>query len=1550
MRPTAQISDTNHTWLRRRTWFWIVVSFLTCASANAQTSTITSPINAQRIDLNQTGDIIEVSWDYTGNPLGFSLYVNGANIGFSCSWFGGSGSCFFDATDTVCSPVLQIRGSFLPGGVQYSSPIQVFFYRGNDPASFSCLPNPPQCASDQTGSSVGGPINVVTGNMHFEVEDVVVPSPLPIRVSRRYDTQPSYSGPMGVGVRHRYDVRLECGTDPNGLGQNCKYTDAENNVTYQGMTAAGYSPAWYSIATISFNGSQLTDPHGLKYNFSGTTLSSIQDRNGNTLTFGYDTGKLVSITDTFGRQVTFGYTGNLVTSVTRPDAEQILYGYTTGRLTSATYPDGVIFTYEYTDAAHPDNLTAIKDKYGHVVESWTYDSLNRATGYKKHGDVDKLTIAYDTPSIGSTRVTDVLGNQTTYTIDPLKKVVTDIVGPCQSCAGGFNEQHFVWDSFHRITQITDGRGIVTEFQWDNSSPIKFRNLTRRIEAKNTSLERTTYFCYDANFNFVTTTKRKSVGTCSISDSCGISTTDHTVVINNYNGVGDLTSREVKGCEGAVAKTYTTTYMYNGKGQLLEVNGPRTDATPDDKTTNTYYPISDVQQYGFLATVTNALGHVTEYQGYDSMGRPGTIEDPNDVETIFSYDEMGRVASTTIVGSMPAENIVTSYTYDDHVGHLATLTNPRNFVTTYTEDTAHRLTDVTDPEGNVRHTDYDLMSRRIREEFRDDDATVHRFTNFANDAFGRVEHVCFTGTVPDCPSAAVHTNLTYDGNGNLLREEDPLSHPTDYTYDNLDRLKTVTQTVGASSLVTTYDYDVHDNPKTVVDPKGVQTDYTNSDTGWRLSATSPDAGTTNLTYDAAGNLITSADTVPVTVTRSYDSLNRLLTVTYPTSSLNVTYSYDAVDSPPGSFFNIGRRTGMTDLSGTSVYHYDRRGLLKREEKTIGSRTYTTGYEYDKAGNRTQLRYPTESPLLRQGQVDYTYDDADRISLVTTQVNGTTTTVANTFSYKPYGPRTAMTFGNSLIDARSYGTRYQLGTWTLGSLLNYTHAFNDDLNLTGRTDNLNGANNRVFGYDEAHRLTQAAGPWGAGTACAGGITYTYDLNGNRLCRGEDATATTYQIVAGRNRLDSETTGGTTTTFSYDGHGNTTGATITPPGSTRTYQYNQADRLGAVVDSGPTTIATYTYDGDGRRALSATGGLTTHFLYDSNGRLLSEIVPASGTGKDYLYLQGDPLARVDWTVAEIALTGDPLRVTKAAPNVRLDWTLFPAGSNQYVVRRKQVVNPADKTFNGSSVIAGLADPIRTYDDPVLNDANRYDYRVFRKTSNDVLFFYHTDHLGTPIAMTNTAGTFEWRAEHRPFSGIHSLPFSSIANNLRFPGQYFDVETARHQNVFRMYDPRLGRFVEPDPLGLATTTNLYAYVNNLPTVLIDPWGLCCTDIDRTRDLIVVLGVLGSTQDQTFLSQVCTGRLFQSGGGCGLNADFLVTRIQERVKCYETQRVDAGPRWLGGLLGASFQYSRLIPHSFVKLSPVDSCEPCRRLPDIAADNYDGIPVLATFSGGWAPL
>ncbi|WP_445482651.1 RHS repeat-associated core domain-containing protein [Pseudomonas putida] len=61
-------------------------------------------------------------------------------------------------------------------------------------------------------------------------------------------------------------------------------------------------------------------------------------------------------------------------------------------------------------------------------------------------------------------------------------------------------------------------------------------------------------------------------------------------------------------------------------------------------------------------------------------------------------------------------------------------------------------------------------------------------------------------------------------------------------------------------------------------------------------------------------------------------------------------------------------------------------------------------------------------------------------------------------------------------------------------------------------------------------------------------------------------------------------------------------------------------------------------------------------------------------------------------------------------------------------------------------------------------------------------------------------------------------VEQNLRFQGQYFDHEASLHYNMFRYYDPEMGRFIVQDPLGLMGD-NLYRYGPN-PILWIDPLG----------------------------------------------------------------------------------------------------------------------------------
>ncbi|TJZ73892.1 RHS repeat-associated core domain-containing protein, partial [Chitiniphilus eburneus] len=112
--------------------------------------------------------------------------------------------------------------------------------------------------------------------------------------------------------------------------------------------------------------------------------------------------------------------------------------------------------------------------------------------------------------------------------------------------------------------------------------------------------------------------------------------------------------------------------------------------------------------------------------------------------------------------------------------------------------------------------------------------------------------------------------------------------------------------------------------------------------------------------------------------------------------------------------------------------------------------------------------------------------------------------------------------------------------------------------------------------------------------------------------------------------------------------------------------------------------------------------------------------------------------------------------------------------------------------------------------------------------LYYAWSDHLGTPRQLSNPADNkivWEW-AISEPFghSTANADPDGDgqqLVYNLRFPGQYFDAETGRYYNYFRDYDPRIGRYIQSDPIGLAGGINTYGYVGGSPVLLTDSRGL---------------------------------------------------------------------------------------------------------------------------------
>ena len=116
---------------------------------------------------------------------------------------------------------------------------------------------------------------------------------------------------------------------------------------------------------------------------------------------------------------------------------------------------------------------------------------------------------------------------------------------------------------------------------------------------------------------------------------------------------------------------------------------------------------------------------------------------------------------------------------------------------------------------------------------------------------------------------------------------------------------------------------------------------------------------------------------------------------------------------------------------------------------------------------------------------------------------------------------------------------------------------------------------------------------------------------------------------------------------------------------------------------------------------------------------------------------------------------------------------------------------------------------------------------TSPIQVHYIHADHLNTPRVIVDTSNTIVWRWDNTHAFGANLPNEDPDGNgqlfeyNPRFPGQYCDKETNLHYNYFRYYEPETGRYISPDPIGLAEGMNVWGYVGQSPLRWIDPFGL---------------------------------------------------------------------------------------------------------------------------------
>ncbi|WKB56135.1 RHS repeat-associated core domain-containing protein [Eleftheria terrae] len=663
-------------------------------------------------------------------------------------------------------------------------------------------------------------------------------------------------------------------------------------------------------------------------------------------------------------------------------------------------------------------------------------------------------------------------------------------------------------------------------------------------------------------------------------------------------------------------------------------------------------------------------------------------------------------------------------------------------------------------------------------------------------------------VPALAQQSTTTQYEYDAEGNRTKITDPRQQVTTQSYDELYRLKQQTlpaAKAGEATPVIQYGWDKRDQLSSVTDARKNTTSYAVDGLGNPVSLISPDTGTTSSKVDAAGNVIEVSNARGQKISYSYDALNRLTQASYPGGAKTV-YGYDAFVTTVGAEnHGRGRLTSIAEINAAGQqtsrleFAYDPQGRALRRCQIWGAAASCTpadtlSYRWDSSSGRLQgLTYPSGR------RVDYQYDSQGRISAITTTDPGSSTAqaVVSNVQYQP-------------VDAGSYVVKgWTYGNGSTAPVQSYSRSFDLDGRITGFTLGQGAAGvtpeqaqytlkydaaSRIeaiqsgpaasptvasFGYDNLDRLTQAV---------IGSTTYSYeyDLNGNRTRRilsGAGSSATTYSYPATSNRLQSvQVDSQAAQAITTDETGNITTDPANPVGAVN-YSYTTGEGVvvtGRLTHSyGPMARHVYSHNGLGQRTRKTGSTLTangttynppsyvgsseTFFHYDQGGQLIAERDQNQLVKREYIWLQDTPVAVVTGATPTqpVRASGTPLNV----PQVR---------------------------------------------------------------------FIHPDHLDTPRLITDTAGAkrWEWSIIGEPFGigAANGAPQGQptaqrLDFQLRFPGQYFDQETATAYNYFRTYFSYSGRYLQSDPVGLLGGPNSYSYVDGSPSRRSDPFGLQAKD-----------------------------------------------------------------------------------------------------------------------------
>ncbi|MDO3527585.1 RHS repeat-associated core domain-containing protein [Ralstonia pseudosolanacearum] len=592
--------------------------------------------------------------------------------------------------------------------------------------------------------------------------------------------------------------------------------------------------------------------------------------------------------------------------------------------------------------------------------------------------------------------------------------------------------------------------------------------------------------------------------------------------------------------------------------------------------------------------------------------------------------------------------------------------------------------------------------------------------------------------------------------------------TQYAYDTVGNLTQITDPRG---LVTTLTYDALGRRTKVQGPPAtpggaVPTVVFNYDGQDRVrQITDPRSLVTSYTVDGLGNTTQQQSPDTGTTNATYDAVGNLTSRT-DARGKTTTYSYDALNRPTRVAYASGTPTVLEYDGGTSPQPTDI-GKLTRMTDESGS----TRFQYNGFGNLLQKTQTTTANGVAKDQtIAYAYGTSGSSTGHAVSLAYPSGSVVG-YSYDTGGRIAGLTLTTAngsvtLLSNIQYQPFGKPKSWTWGNGTAYVRSFDLSGRLTqfplgattGTGTTPNGLS-RTVNYDAASRIS----------------AYTHtDTSGST----GSSTATAANQTFGyddQNRLISYLPANSSQSYSYDANGNRTGQTI--GGASYTQTIDPASNR-QTASTGP-AATTNSYDAAGNQ----TGDATTTYSYSDRGRLAS--VSKNGTTTSYLY------------------NGLGQRVVKSGTNV-------PTGATRYV-------------YDGAGHLIGEYDQSGN----AIEETVYLDDTPVATVKNGTPYYIYADQIDTPRVITDTNNLMVWRWDQAdPFGATlpdeNPTSLGSFTYNLRFPGQVYDVETGKHYNANRDYDPAGGRYVQSDPIGLnGGQPSTYAYVDSNPISVIDPDGL---------------------------------------------------------------------------------------------------------------------------------